>query len=380
MKTCLTVLFALFTYLISTAPATAQSQFLAKDINANDGSTDGWNCSSTPNTCTGSCIEPAWEWQWNANPLGLNSPNTLVTNPSLDDKAREFDWCWGTNCSPTDYCGTNYGGAYGGALFHSDLNTSSDTADTEFTWGGWFYYTDFSTIDNVELDMNQVVASDTVAIFAAQCDLTKTTPIWEFVNRWQNDSNIQCPRSQWTDAHWHHIVINASRTGTCTVSSCTLTYYSVSFDGTTTNCTSGCVSASDAGAYAHNWPVGLLLENVQFGVADTANGFNTAYADLMTTHSGPPTTVATPTLSPGGSGTYNYDPIVTISTATSLATICYTTDGSTPTTNGGGECTGESIKYTGPFTVSQSETINAIGTKDGVDFDSAVASATYNIL
>lgn len=86
MKTKLTIFFALCTYVLSITPATAQ-QFLATDINANDGSTDGWNCSSTPNTCTGSCMEPAWEWQWNAHALGLNSPNTLVTNPSLDMKS-----------------------------------------------------------------------------------------------------------------------------------------------------------------------------------------------------------------------------------------------------------------------------------------------------
>ena len=258
-------------------------------------------------------------------------------------------------------------------MFHPDLNTSSnpDTTDTEFTWGGWYYYTDFSTIDNVELDMNQVVASDTVAIFAAQCDLTKTTPIWEFVNHWQNDSNIQCPRSQWTVNRWHHIVINASRTGTCTVSSCTLTYYSVSFDGATTNCTSGCVSASNAGAYSLNWtPVGLLLQNVQFGVGSTDDGFNTAYADLMTVHSGPPTTVATPQFSLVTTGTSTN---VTISTSTDGATICYTTDGTTPTANGGGECS-HGDTYSGPFTVSESTTVAALGSKDGIDFDSSVAT------
>jgi DNA-directed DNA polymerase III PolC len=370
--------------------ARMQAMFLAKDINANDGSTDGQNCSMTPNTCTGSCTEPAWEWQWNANPLCDNSPNALVKNPSLDDKAREFDWCWGggSGCSCTS-CSSGYGGA----LFHSDLNTSSnpDTSDTEFTWSGWYYYTDFDDIDNVELDMNQVLSdpgqknNTATVIFAAQCDLTKTSPLWEFVNHWQIDSNITCPRSQWTNNAWHHIVIYASRTSSCSVEvngigGCSLTYYSVTFDGNTQKCTGTCTSASNAGAYGLGWqPVGLLLQNVQFGVTNSASGANTAYADLMTVHSGPPTTVATPTIVPCcvTSWTPPGEPIVTISTSTSGATICYTTDGSTPTTNGGGECTGESIQYNGPFPVTGTETVNAIGTEDGIDFDSAVATAIF---
>ncbi|MBR5639006.1 MAG: DNA/RNA non-specific endonuclease [Muribaculaceae bacterium] len=78
--------------------------------------------------------------------------------------------------------------------------------------------------------------------------------------------------------------------------------------------------------------------------------------------------VATPTFSPGG-GTYTSAQTVTISTTTSGATIYYTTNGSTPTTN--------STAYTGAITVSANMTIKAIAVKDGVS--STVATASYII-
>ena len=87
----------------------------------------------------------------------------------------------------------------------------------------------------------------------------------------------------------------------------------------------------------------------------------------------PPTpshaTVATPTFSPAA-GTYSSAQSVTISDATSGATIYYTTNGTTPTTS--------STQYTGPITVSSTETLEAIAVATG-DTNSAVASATYTI-
>jgi hypothetical protein len=79
--------------------------------------------------------------------------------------------------------------------------------------------------------------------------------------------------------------------------------------------------------------------------------------------------VATPTFSPAG-GTYTSAQSVTISDATSGATIYYTTNGTTPTAS--------SAAYTGPITVSSTETLKAIAAATGYD-DSAVASAAYNV-
>src|SRR6266699_2837578 len=81
------------------------------------------------------------------------------------------------------------------------------------------------------------------------------------------------------------------------------------------------------------------------------------------------TVVATPTFSPAG-GTYTGSVTVTISEATSGATIHYTTDGSTPTTS--------SAVYTGALTFTQTTTLNAMAAAPGMT-DSGVASATYTI-
>jgi len=79
--------------------------------------------------------------------------------------------------------------------------------------------------------------------------------------------------------------------------------------------------------------------------------------------------VATPTFSPGG-GTYTGSVTVTISDATSGATIYYTTDGSTPTTS--------SAAYTGALTFTQTATLKAVAAASGMT-NSAVAGATYTI-
>jgi hypothetical protein len=80
-------------------------------------------------------------------------------------------------------------------------------------------------------------------------------------------------------------------------------------------------------------------------------------------------TVATPTFSPAA-GTYGSAQTVTISDATSGASIYYTTNGSTPTTG--------STLYTGPITVSATETVKAIAAETGFT-TSGVATAAYTI-
>ncbi|WP_328612803.1 chitobiase/beta-hexosaminidase C-terminal domain-containing protein [Amycolatopsis sp. NBC_00355] len=89
----------------------------------------------------------------------------------------------------------------------------------------------------------------------------------------------------------------------------------------------------------------------------------------FTVGGGGTTTVAAPTFSPPG-GTYSSAQTVTISSATSGATIRYTVDGSTPTAS--------SPQYTAPISVPASRTVNAIALKSG-STTSAVSSATYTI-
>lgn len=87
-------------------------------------------------------------------------------------------------------------------------------------------------------------------------------------------------------------------------------------------------------------------------------------------------TVATPTFSPIA-GTYVGTQSVTISTATGGATLCYTTDGTTPLAATPGTCS-HGTTYSGAVSVSASLTLKAIGTESGFT-NSAVGTAAYVI-
>jgi len=86
--------------------------------------------------------------------------------------------------------------------------------------------------------------------------------------------------------------------------------------------------------------------------------------------SAPPTAVSDPVFSPAA-GTYSSTQSVTISTATSGATIRYTNDGSTPTSSTG-------TVYSSAISVSATTTLKAIAYKSGLT-DSAVVTAAYTI-
>jgi hypothetical protein len=85
--------------------------------------------------------------------------------------------------------------------------------------------------------------------------------------------------------------------------------------------------------------------------------------------SGRQSNASTPTFSPVA-GKYTSSQAVSISDATSDATVYYTTNGTAPTTS--------STRYTGPITVSSTETLKAIAVVAG-EANSAVASATYTM-
>jgi hypothetical protein len=84
----------------------------------------------------------------------------------------------------------------------------------------------------------------------------------------------------------------------------------------------------------------------------------------------------TPTFSPVA-GTYTGTQNVTLSTTSSGAVICYTTNGSTPATNGSSGCTTGTL-YSSAIAVAASETVKAVAGGTGYA-DSTVGSAAYVI-
>ncbi|PHO08031.1 glycoside hydrolase [Thermoanaerobacterium thermosaccharolyticum] len=104
---------------------------------------------------------------------------------------------------------------------------------------------------------------------------------------------------------------------------------------------------------------------------DDPNGFplTTTIANKFGIGGGTASQVATPVFSPTG-GTYTSAQNITISCATSGATIYYTTDGTDPTTN--------ALVYSGPINISTTTTIKALAVAPGMT-NSKIASATYTI-
>ena len=80
--------------------------------------------------------------------------------------------------------------------------------------------------------------------------------------------------------------------------------------------------------------------------------------------------VATPILAPAG-GTFTNSVLVSLSCATTGATLTYTTDGSTPTTN--------STVYSGPITLNTSATVQVLGVKSGLN-PSAIAAGSFTVV
>lgn len=106
-----------------------------------------------------------------------------------------------------------------------------------------------------------------------------------------------------------------------------------------------------------------------------ASGYSDSAISSTTLTIGTPTAAA-PTFAPG-TGYSGPATTVTMSSVTSGATLCYTSDGSTPTANGSGTCT-HGTTYSTAVSVASSLTLRAVASKSGF-LDSSASSAAYTI-
>lgn len=130
--------------------------------------------------------------------------------------------------------------------------------------------------------------------------------------------------------------------------------------------TDGTTPSASSNAYGQ--PISVSAsETIQAVAVKTGYATSAVGTAAYTINSSIP--LAAPTISPGG-GLFPKAQTVTITDATTAAVIYYTTDGSTPTAS--------SLLYTGPITVSGTETIEAIATGAG-HANSAVSTAYFTI-
>jgi hypothetical protein len=202
-----------------------------------------------------------WVWNHDAGTPGSSTGSSgFVTTPQRDGESRVFSM-------------TSTGS--GGEIFHASW--PDDTAATHFVYENWFWINNTSTLGNLEMDMNQVMANGQTVIYGIQCDGYSKT--WDYtinggtpqvyVDKWIH-SNVYCNPQQWAPNAWHHVELAYFRDASGNV-----TYQAVYFDGVAYPF----VGAYGNSAFALGWgPV--LLTNFQIdGLGNNASV--TAYSDGM---------------------------------------------------------------------------------------------------
>ncbi len=219
-----------------------------------------------PSTTTASNIEDqptsAWTWVFDTGTTGSASGATVLAtgSPCQDSQCREFSMTY-----------TNNGGMRGSIPFGSNPTHSA----THFVYDTYIYLTDPASVQNIELDTNQVWdASNDVLIYGLQCandGKWMYTTIVSGAAHW-TDSLIACPTPKtWAANTWHHVQLAVHRDGLGNA------YYdSVTLDGTTSN-----LNVHGPSNFPLNWGAGVLLLNFQLDGLG-ASGSITAYLDGLT--------------------------------------------------------------------------------------------------
>lgn len=216
-----------------------------------------------PDAISSGTLDGSGKWLFNHDPdtPGTSQGWTLYPVAGLtdDNAARQFRATYT---------------AKGGEIFH--LQFTSDIRATHFIYDANIMLDDPKQLQNLELDMNQVMADGRTVIFGTQCSSGSGT--WEYTTvsdghtHW-HPSNIRCNVQSWPAKTWRHIQIASERDSDGNV-----TYDWVCLDGACNDFQNAWgLSAEHLG-----WSVGHLLLNFQLDGSSHDSGEMTAYVDKLT--------------------------------------------------------------------------------------------------
>ena len=243
--------------LLASSPSLASTTSTSFDVTAPAAT------SSIPASATVSNnLEASQNWHWNHDPgtpgASVGTSSFGISTPSMNGASRVYS--------------LTYSG-HGGEIYH--LSFGLDTIATHFVYESYIYITDPSQIQNIEMDMNHVMANGQTVILGTQCAAGSQT--WEFTKvanggtHWYA-SNIPCnPRSLSANT-WHHIQIASHHD-----SNGYATYDWVSVDGKQTNF----VNAAGPSVLSLGWQRGDLLINFQLDGYNKTSGAITVYTEKM---------------------------------------------------------------------------------------------------
>src|ERR1700722_12217022 len=203
---------------------------------------------------------PDWVWDHDpATPGNASGYSDIAPAPASSGSARQYSISFSDS---------------GGEIFHKTFG--KDTASTHFIYDSYIWLENSSSIANIEMDLNQVVANGDTIIYGVQCDGYSGT--WDYTlnsgspdhprDRWHH-SNVSCPDPKtWEPSTWHHVQLSYSRDNNGNV-----TYESVILDGQQ----SDFVGATGNSAFKLGWSP-TLLTNFQLD-GHGSEGSATAYVD-----------------------------------------------------------------------------------------------------
>ena len=208
-------------------------------------------------------IQALSSWQANHDPAtgGSSSGMTsIVGSPSKSGQTRQFNTAFSSS---------------GGEVYH--VTFASDPNAMNFAYDAWVYLTSSaSSIANLEMDMNQVIANGDTIIYGFQCDGYSGT--WDYTENSGTPANpsdtwvhsgASCDVRNWAQNAWHHIQVTYSRDSTGAV-----TYHSIWLDGVENK-----LNVTVPSAFVLGW-TSVLLTNFQ--IDGRGSGSDTTYLDELT--------------------------------------------------------------------------------------------------